>query len=355
MAQIATWATTLMTKAGGVFTGGIGVRSDSGGYIELQPGDATRAGFANFYSPAAVRIAYIGFGTETAPLSYVSSNGAGHSFTGGPLLFPNGTVSAPGLALGLEPGTGLYRVGASILGFTVGGRQQFELTSNGAAAIYADTANGNAVDMVGRPSDSQSKIRYLSADRFATRASTGPNGTGIYETISPAGTSTASGAGTAHFWSIGGVGTWQITNSYAGPVFDNVIACGGASARYTVVYAQSGTISTSDLNDKDWRGPLEDREKSAALEIIKTVGVFKFKDGERLHIGVGAQTVWSIMAKHGLVDPIDDNGRPGTTPYAFLCFDEWEEDGITRSRYGIRYDELNIFLIASAIDGIVVV
>src|SRR3546814_6610775 len=32
------------------------------------------------------------------------------------------------------------------------------------------------------------------------------------------------------------------------------------------------------------------------------------------------------MAKHGLVDPISEDGRPGKTRYAFLCFDEWEDE-----------------------------
>src|SRR3546814_7157283 len=32
------------------------------------------------------------------------------------------------------------------------------------------------------------------------------------------------------------------------------------------------------------------------------------------------------MAKHGLVDPISEDGRPGKTRYAFLCCDEWEDE-----------------------------
>src|SRR3546814_21105810 len=46
----------------------------------------------------------------------------------------------------------------------------------------------------------------------------------------------------------------------------------------------------------------------------------------RYHYGVRAQRVWAIMAKHGLVDPISEDGRPGKTRYAFLCFDEWEDE-----------------------------
>src|SRR3546814_17448576 len=46
----------------------------------------------------------------------------------------------------------------------------------------------------------------------------------------------------------------------------------------------------------------------------------------RYHYGVRAQRVWAIMAKHGLVDPISEDGRPGKTRYAFLCFDDWEDE-----------------------------
>ena len=79
------------------------------------------------------------------------------------------------------------------------------------------------------------------------------------------------------------------------------------------------------------------------------------------------------MADEGLVDPISDDGLPGSTPYAFLCFDQWDaepgrpaveevldDDGnvITAAwpaqpgieagnRFGLRVDQLALFLIAA--------
>ena len=67
----------------------------------------------------------------------------------------------------------------------------------------------------------------------------------------------------------------------------------------------------------------------------------------RRHFGVRAQAVWAIMADEGLVDPIDGDGRPGHTPYAFLCFDRWEDTaGVSHGRFGVRGDQLALFLIA---------
>lgn len=129
------------------------------------------------------------------------------------------------------------------------------------------------------------------------------------------------------------------------PANDNATPNGAASQRWSVVYAGTGTINTSDERLKIWRSAITDAEYGAGLRIIDELGFFQWKDavdgteadpennvfeikgkGEdaRYHFGVRAQRVWSIMAEEGLVDPIAD-GRPGKTPYAFLCFDEWDE------------------------------
>jgi hypothetical protein len=158
------------------------------------------------------------------------------------------------------------------------------------------------------------------------------------------------------------------------PGADNSLSLGTASFRWSQLFAGTSTINTSDERDKVWRGPLNDDEKAAARAVMGELGFFQWSDaveekGEdaRLHFGVRAQRVWAIMAEHGLVDPIDRDGRPGKTPYAFLCFDEWDdfyedvpvkgEDGeeeVTERRltqpaghrYGLRLDQLSLFLIA---------
>ena len=142
------------------------------------------------------------------------------------------------------------------------------------------------------------------------------------------------------------------------PIQDNQRTLGTASARWSQVFSGSGTINTSDARRKidvpdDGTAAAEAR---AALRIRKSIRKYRFTDalaakgaGARMHFGVYAQEVEDILREEGL-DPF---------AYAFLCRDAleeeiWEEstDGelVARTRktgevvYGIRYDELAMFL-----------
>lgn len=167
------------------------------------------------------------------------------------------------------------------------------------------------------------------------------------------------------------------------PGSDNNITGGSAAYRFSVLWAGTGTISTSDERDKTWRGAPTEAELRAAKRIMGELGFFQWNDaiakkGEkssRYHFGVRAQRVWEIMANEGLIEPISADGRPGETRYAFLCWDEWEnqvhiepahlaslvdEHGNplptdeertvvreTGDRFGIRYEQLTLFLVAA--------
>ncbi|MCW2412945.1 MULTISPECIES: tail fiber domain-containing protein [unclassified Sphingobium] len=147
---------------------------------------------------------------------------------------------------------------------------------------------------------------------------------------------------------------------------DNVQSLGVSGARWTTVYAVSGAVSTSDETYKvfDDAG-FSPAELAAAREIAATIRKYQWKDsieekgeeGARYHVGVGAQTVWNIMATHGLIDELEEGVKPDSR-YGFLCWDEWEaaetksgDDVIASteagSRFSVRYDELNQFLIAA--------
>lgn len=163
------------------------------------------------------------------------------------------------------------------------------------------------------------------------------------------------------------------------PGADNAQTFGTGSLRWSVLYAATGTINTSDERDKVWRGTASAAELRAAKRIASELGFYQWADAvaekggaARYHFGACAQQVWSIMADEGLVDPVTD-GQPADAPYAFLCFDEWEatpevpavdevlgEDGevITPAqmavpgrdagnRFGLRIDQLTLFLIAA--------
>jgi hypothetical protein len=159
---------------------------------------------------------------------------------------------------------------------------------------------------------------------------------------------------------------WIDNGGTVRPNVDNTQTLGAASFRWSTVFAGTGTINTSDERDKVWRGGPTDAELRAARRIIAELGFYQWADavaekgdGARLHFGVKAQQVWRIMADEGLVDPISDDGLPGSTHYAFLCFDQWDAEpdvpavmparpGIEAgNRFGLRVDQLALFLIAA--------
>lgn len=123
---------------------------------------------------------------------------------------------------------------------------------------------------------------------------------------------------------------------------DNSQTLGTASKRWSVVYAGTGAINTSDATEKTPVLPFSDGEAAAAKQISAEIGTFKFLDAvskkgneARKHIGLTVQRAIEIMQSHGL-DPF---------AYGFICFDEWDGG----SRYGFRTDELLLF-IARGID-----
>lgn len=141
---------------------------------------------------------------------------------------------------------------------------------------------------------------------------------------------------------------WQVSPTSAGFTVDNIGALGSASTRYTEVFAATGTINTSDAREKEQTRDLSATEKLVANEIKSNIKMFKWSDavsakGEnaRWHCGVMAQTVKTIFESHGL-DGFD---------YGILCYDEWTADGVevmeSGNRYGIRYDELTMFMLGA--------
>lgn len=175
------------------------------------------------------------------------------------------------------------------------------------------------------------------------------------------------------------------SNATIAPEVDATYNLGGASNRWNIVYASTGTINTSDAREKTFFDT-EESEKLAALEIKKNLRKFKFNkaietkgvEKARIHFGASAQQVGEILTKYGL-NPDD---------YAFYCYDEWDafyddklvkeaevqtttvdEDGNeieleepivlkeavfekvlvspAGNRYGIRYEELLSFILSA--------
>lgn len=158
------------------------------------------------------------------------------------------------------------------------------------------------------------------------------------------------------------------------PGFDNSRNIGSGAKRIKDIFLVNSPTITSDESEKTWRSAPTAAELAAARRIIAELGFFQWNDaiadkgaeGARYHFGVRAQAVWAIMADEGLIDPIVEGVTPSSS-YAFLCYDEFpaveaaaeerdDEGNITvaavearpaGNRFGIRPDQLTLFLIAA--------
>lgn len=136
----------------------------------------------------------------------------------------------------------------------------------------------------------------------------------------------------------GDTNTWR-------PTADNTRALGTASFRYSVVYAATGTINTSDGTEKQQVRELSETERLVAQRVKKLIRAFKWNDAvaakgddARTHFGVIAQDVQAAFAAEGL----------NANDYGLFCSDTWTTlDGVSQTRLGVRYDELLAFVIAA--------
>lgn len=127
------------------------------------------------------------------------------------------------------------------------------------------------------------------------------------------------------------------------PLVDNTTTLGTGALRWSVVYAGTGTINTSDAREKTAVAPLTVAEIAASKDLAREVGSFQFLAAvadkgaaARRHIGMTVQKAMEIMTAHGL-DPMR---------YAFICRDSWSatETDPAGDRYGFRADELLLFI-----------
>lgn len=139
---------------------------------------------------------------------------------------------------------------------------------------------------------------------------------------------------------IDGSNKFFISSTNIAPGADNAISNGTGGQRWSVVYAATGTINTSDARNKQDVAELTAAEKRVALALKGLIRKFRFKDAvakkgraARIHTGVLAQEVEAAFAAEGL-----DAFR-----YGLLCYDELDEGDI----YGVRYDELVMFILGA--------
>lgn len=104
------------------------------------------------------------------------------------------------------------------------------------------------------------------------------------------------------------------------PDGDNTRSCGESGKRWSVVYAATGAINTSDAREKTPVRKMTDAEISAAKEMASEIGAYRWLSSvaekgsaAREHIGMTVQRAIEIMQMHGL-DPM---------AYGFICYDQW--------------------------------
>ena len=158
-------------------------------------------------------------------------------------------------------------------------------------------------------------------------------------------------AGSALYVAGGSSGVYLGTTGVApttgtGALVDNTRVLGTASYRWSTVYAGTGTINTSDRNDKTEIVDISEAELRVAQACKGLMKRFKFKDAvetkgdnARYHFGIIAQDLKAAFEAEGL----------NAEQYACFCSDTWtdEETGEERTRLGVRYEELLAFIIAA--------
>ena len=125
------------------------------------------------------------------------------------------------------------------------------------------------------------------------------------------------------------------------PKLDGAYVLGSPSFRWSTVYAVTGTINTSDENQKQDVRALNEAELRVAVKLKGLIRAFKFKDAvtakgdkARIHVGVVAQQVASAFESEGL----------DAAEYGLFCVDVLEDQ---TEQLGIRYDELLAFIISA--------
>tara|TARA_R110000787_G_scaffold115100_1_gene224990 strand:- start:343 stop:1290 length:948 start_codon:yes stop_codon:yes gene_type:complete len=132
----------------------------------------------------------------------------------------------------------------------------------------------------------------------------------------------------------------------AGADRDNSINFGAAGARWGTIFAGTGTINTSDQNEKQDVAELSEAEQRVAVAAKGLLRKFRWKDSvaekgdaARTHVGIMAQDLQAAFAAEGL----------DASDYAMWCSDTWtdKETGEEHTRMGVRYSELLAFIISA--------
>ena len=345
---------------------GIVETADSSGTLQLQTG-----GQSALYIDASQNITIPKNLTVQGTLTFSGGGGGAVTTVSGgstgltPSTPASGNVVLGGTLLYSSGGTGLTSTGSSgnVLVSTGSGWVSQSpattglLTTTTGAALSGAAFTGTVTSSGG--SFTSNNAGYASIGSGSVTL--GQSNTGIYT----AGT----GSSIAYGFQLNNITYYVMTSASFGPGNDNTYACASSANRWSVVYAATGTINTSDANEKQQIQDLTAAEKAVSQALKGMMKSFKFNDSvqekganARIHFGVIAQDVQAAFAAQGL--------NPNN--YGVFCSDTWYEvdgkamnnvmdaDGnhklesytkdspgaVERTRLGVRYEELFAFIIA---------
>lgn len=271
-------------------------------------------------------------------------------------LFADGGNAVPGIRFAADQDTGLFRYGPNLMSAATGGteRMRFGDTNSSIAPLYAN--DGMTVQRGGTPGSIVTPMDIFGnlggAATMRLRFGSAANGYASHSFIEA---QTLTGA--ASDLRFGTSGTLQMGIGDDGtvrPGRDNQQSFGTGALRWSVVYAGTGSINTSDKREKTDIGDIPAEWLDAWGDVQWQR--FRFRDAveakqdeARWHLGLIAQQVQEAFAARGL-DARD---------IGLLCHDEWkatpavkevrDEDGeiVTPAqparkagdRWGLRYDE----------------
>lgn len=139
------------------------------------------------------------------------------------------------------------------------------------------------------------------------------------------------GSITAHRWNVGGALALSLDGASLRTGTDNSRSLGDAATRFSVLYAASGSINTSDVRTKQQVSVIPE-DWLDAWGSVRHVR-FKFNDAvsekgdhARWHVGYVAQEIGDAFAAHGL----------DATAIGLLCHDEWDEVTEPEYKYVVR-------------------
>lgn len=194
--------------------------------------------------------------------------------------------------------------------------------SGGGAAIVNDNGTYNALMILGNTAGGGQRLIKMwddviinsdltVADNIYMGGSTPSNDYFFYDT----------GNSQFKWYNNGAVKTVIGTSAAIAPGSDDALSCGATNLRFTVVYATTGTINTSDPSLKD-----DMVDSDLGLDFVKSVRPirYKWKDGVRPHYGFDAAQVKAVIDARGVdfagfIDPtinpdVEPDGEPGNRP-----------------------------------------